>query len=53
MPINLAPEQETWTEAHVANGDFASVEEAARQFPYFRCMSGAGISLRRPTAYVV
>ncbi len=31
MSITLTPEQETWIKAHVASGDFASVEEAARQ----------------------
>jgi antitoxin ParD1/3/4 len=31
MAITLTPEQETWIKAHVATGDFASVEEAARQ----------------------
>ena len=31
MPITLTPEQEAWISAHVAAGDFASVEEAARQ----------------------
>ena len=31
MPITLTPEQEDWISAHVAAGDFASVEEAARQ----------------------
>jgi antitoxin ParD1/3/4 len=33
MPITLTltPEQEAWLQAHVATGDFASVEEAARQ----------------------
>lgn len=31
MPINLTPEQEAWLKAHVASGDFPSVEEAARQ----------------------
>ncbi len=31
MSIRLTPEQETWIKAHVATGDFASVEEAARQ----------------------
>ena len=31
MPITLTPEQETWLRAHVATGDFASIEEAARQ----------------------
>ena len=31
MPITLTPEQEAWIKAHVATGDFASVEEAARQ----------------------
>ncbi len=31
MAITLTPEQEAWCETHVANGDFASVEAAARQ----------------------
>ena len=31
MPVTLTPEQEAWCKAHVAAGDFASVEEAARQ----------------------
>ena len=31
MLIALTPEQETWLKAHVATGEFASVEEAARQ----------------------
>jgi len=31
MTITLTPEQEAWIQAHVASGDFASVEEAARQ----------------------
>ena len=31
MSITLTPEQETWIKAHVATGDFPSVEEAARQ----------------------
>jgi antitoxin ParD1/3/4 len=31
MPITLTPEQEAWCKTHVARGDFASVEEAARQ----------------------
>jgi antitoxin ParD1/3/4 len=31
MSITLTPEQETWIKGHVATGDFASVEEAARQ----------------------
>jgi antitoxin ParD1/3/4 len=31
MPITLRPEQEAWLKAHVANGEFASIEEAARQ----------------------
>ena len=29
--ITLTPEQEAWCSSHVASGDFASVEEAARQ----------------------
>ena len=29
--ISLTPEQQAWLSAHVAQGDFASVEEAARQ----------------------
>ena len=31
MSITLTPEQETWIKAHVATGDFASVDEAVRQ----------------------
>jgi antitoxin ParD1/3/4 len=31
MTITLTPEQEAWRQIHVASGDFASVEEAARQ----------------------
>ncbi len=31
MPITLTPEIEAWIQAHVATGDFASIEEAARQ----------------------
>jgi antitoxin ParD1/3/4 len=31
MAITLDPDQEAWLEARVASGDFASVEEAARQ----------------------
>ena len=31
MSITLTPEQEAWLNAHVARGDFASVEDAARQ----------------------
>ena len=31
MAVTLTPEQEAWLEAHVASGDFASIEEAARQ----------------------
>ncbi len=31
MSITLTPKQESWIKAHVATGDFASVEEAARQ----------------------
>jgi len=31
MAITLTPDQEMWIKAHVATGDFASVEEAARQ----------------------
>jgi antitoxin ParD1/3/4 len=31
MSITLTSEQETWLKAHVATGDFASVEEAVRQ----------------------
>lgn len=32
MPITLTSEQEAWLRAHVATGDFASIEEAVRQF---------------------
>lgn len=31
MVITLTPEQEAWLRSHVAAGDFASIEEAARQ----------------------
>jgi antitoxin ParD1/3/4 len=31
MPITLTPEQEAWLQAHVANGDFMSIQEAASQ----------------------
>jgi antitoxin ParD1/3/4 len=31
ITLTLTPEQEAWLHAHVATGDFASVEEAARQ----------------------
>jgi antitoxin ParD1/3/4 len=31
MSITLTPEQEAWLQTHVARGDFASIEEAARQ----------------------
>ena len=31
MTITLTPDQEAWLRAHVAAGDFPSIEEAARQ----------------------
>ncbi len=31
MTITLTPEQSAWIEAHIARGDFPSVEDAARQ----------------------
>ena len=31
MTITLTPEQKTWLDAHVARGDFASIEDAVRQ----------------------
>jgi antitoxin ParD1/3/4 len=31
MTITLTPEQQEWLAAHVARGEFASVERAARQ----------------------
>jgi antitoxin ParD1/3/4 len=31
MVITLTAEQEAWLKARVASGDFASIEEAARQ----------------------
>ena len=31
MTITLTPDQETWIQAHVATGDFPSIEVAARQ----------------------
>lgn len=32
MTITLTHEQEVWLEAHVARGEFASIEDAVRQF---------------------
>jgi antitoxin ParD1/3/4 len=31
MSICLTPEQQAWIESHVRSGEFASIEEAARQ----------------------
>ncbi len=31
MSISLTPEQHAWLTAHVARGDFTSIEEAVRQ----------------------
>ncbi|MCC3245538.1 hypothetical protein LG047_09425 [Methylocystis sp. WRRC1] len=31
MSITLTPDQEAWLQAHVATGEFASIEDAARQ----------------------
>ena len=31
MTITLTPEQQAWIDAHVAQGEYASVEEAARR----------------------
>lgn len=31
ISLSLTPEQQAWLKARVASGDFASVEEAARQ----------------------
>jgi antitoxin ParD1/3/4 len=31
MTITLTPDQEAWFKAHVARGDFGTIEEAARQ----------------------
>ena len=31
MTISLTPEQQVWIETHVKRGEFASVEDAARQ----------------------
>jgi antitoxin ParD1/3/4 len=31
MLISLTPEQQAWLDAHVARGDFSSVEDAVRQ----------------------
>jgi antitoxin ParD1/3/4 len=30
MPISLTPDQQAWINAHIASGDFDSVEEAVR-----------------------
>ena len=43
MVITLTPEQEAWIKAHVATGDFASIEEAARQLIDDRIAELAGI----------
>ncbi len=55
MPITLTPEQEAWIKAHVATGDFASVEEAARQLIDDRIAElaeGGGDDLAWAKAYV-
>jgi len=31
MSVTLTPEQQAWLRAHVARGDFASIEDAVRQ----------------------
>jgi antitoxin ParD1/3/4 len=31
MTISLTPEQEAWIETHIKRGEFASLEDAARQ----------------------
>jgi antitoxin ParD1/3/4 len=31
MTITLTPEEHAWIDAHIARGDFASAEDAARQ----------------------
>ena len=31
ISLSLTPEQQAWIDAHVASGDFASIEEAPRQ----------------------
>ena len=31
MTISLTPEQQAWIAAHVARGDFSSIEDAVRQ----------------------
>ena len=31
MTVSLTPEQHTWLSAHVARGDFASMEDGVRQ----------------------
>lgn len=31
MSISITPEQEAWLAAHVVRGEFASIDEAARQ----------------------
>jgi antitoxin ParD1/3/4 len=31
MAITLTPDQESWLQAHVARGEFPSIEEAARR----------------------
>jgi antitoxin ParD1/3/4 len=41
MPITLTPGQEAWLTAHVASGDFVSIEAAARQLIDERIAEGA------------
>ena len=52
MTISLTPEQKTWIEARVATGDFASVEEAARQLIDDRIteleLEGDGLAWAKP-----
>jgi antitoxin ParD1/3/4 len=43
MTITLTSDQQAWLEAHVARGDYASVEEAVRQLIDERIAEAASI----------
>lgn len=46
LTLTLSPEQEAWLQAHVASGDFASIEEAARRIIDERIAELAAAGLR-------
>lgn len=53
MRIDLTPEQEAWLRAHVASGDFGSVEEAARRLIDDRIAELSACGKARPEALMV